>query len=204
MPELDGTFTSQRLQRRISELEAGEEIAKRDICAVLDETQQQELESKLAAMQALKKQSRARTDAEKKAVGWKSIREVRIEVLKRALAQAESNGLDSWKVKQQAAEVRRAQIYMQAFDEARKAEKSTRAAHTWANNALTRAGLNRMDGRIVGDATARDKAVRGLEEKIQQRARSEMTPDELEQIELLELHMKEVAARRKTRKDQTD
>ncbi len=31
-----------------------------------------------------------------------------------------------------------------------------------------------------------------------------MTPDELEQLELLELHMKEVAARRQGRKNQTD
>ena len=180
MPELDDTHTSQRLQWRIDELEAGAELAKRDINAVLDEQQQQELASELAAMQALKKQSRARTDEQKKAAGWKTIREIRIEVLKRALAQAE------------------------ALSEARKAGKTTHAARTWANNALTQAGLRRLDGRVVGDRSARDKAVRELEEKILQRARSEMTPDELEQLELLELHMKEVAARRQVRKDQTE
>lgn len=204
MPELDDTHTSLRLQRRIAELETGNEIAKRDIYAVLNEPQQQELEAALEAMQALKKKSKARTDNEKKAFGWKTIREIRIEVLKRALAQAETSELEAWKKKQRDAEVRRSRIYMQAFDEARKAGKAAHTAHTWANNALTRAGLSRMDGRIVGDATARDKAVRELEERILQRARSEMTPDELEQIELLEKHMKEVAASRQAQKDQTD
>ena len=204
MPELDDTHTSQRLQWRITQLEAGDEISKRDIHAVLDEQQQQELASELAAQQALKKQGRARTDDEKKAAGWKTIREVRIEVLKRALAKAEANELAALKKKQYDSEVRRGRIYLEAFSEARKDGKTTHAAHTWANNALTRAGLCRLDGRVVGDRSARDKAVRELEEKILQRARSEMTPDELKQLEWHEEHLKEVAARRQGRKDRTD
>ena len=196
MPELDDTHTSQRLQWRIAQLEAGDEIAKRDIYAVLDQQQQQALESELAAQQGLKKLSRARTDEEKKAVGWKTIREVRIEVLKRALAQAATRELGAWKKKVHDSEVRGAKIYLEAFFEAKKAGKTTQAAYIWANNALTRAGLQRRDGRVVGDRSARDKAVREMEEKILQRARSEMTADELEQLELLEEHMKEVAARR--------
>ncbi len=196
MPELDDTHTSQRLQWRIAQLEAGDEIAKRDIYAVLDQQQQQALESELAAQQALKKMSRARTEEEKRAAGWKTIREVRIEVLKRALAQAATRELGAWKKKVHDSEVRGAKIYLEAFFEAKKAGKTTQAAYIWANNALTRAGLQRRDGRVVGDRSARDKAVREMEEKILQRARSEMTADELEQLELLEEHMKEVAARR--------
>ena len=204
MPELDDTHTSQRLQWRIAQLEAGDEIAKRDIYAVLDQQQQQALESELAAQQGLKKLSRARTDEEKKAVGWKTIREVRIEVLKRALAQAATRELGAWKKKVHDSEVRGAKIYLEAFFEAKKAGKTTQAAYIWANNALTRAGLQRRDGRVVGDRSARDKAVREMEEKILQRARSEMTADELEQIELLEEHTKAVAAKRQSRKDRTD
>lgn len=204
MPELDDTHTSQRLQRRIAELEAGDEIAKRDVYAALNEQQQQELESELAAQHALKKQGRARTHEEKQALGWKTIREVRIEVLKRALAQAEANELDALKQKQHDAEVRRARIYMQAFGEAMKAGKSVHSAHTWANNELTRAGLSRMDGRVVGDRSARDKAVRELEEGLLQKARSEMPAWELEQRELLEEHLKAVAAKRRHQRDRTD
>lgn len=204
MPELDDTHTGQRLQRRIAELEAGNEIAKRDVYAVLSEQQQQELESELAAQQALKRQGRARTDDEKKALGWKTIREVRIEVLKRALAQAETSELDALKQKQHDAEVRRARIYVEAYFEARKAGKTEHVAHTWANNELTRAGLSRMDGRVVGDRNARDKAVRELEEGLVQRARSEMPAYELEQLELLEAHLKAVAVKRQRQRDRTD
>ncbi len=204
MPALDDTHTSQRLQWRIAQLEAGDEISKRDIYAVLDEQQQQELAFELAAQQALKKLSRARTVEEKKAAGWKTIREVRVEELKRALAQAATTDLKAWEKKLHDAEIRGARIYLESFSEAKKAGKTTQAAHIWANNALTRAGLQRRDGRVVGDRSARDKAVRELEENILQRARSEMTADELEQIELLEEHTKAVAAKRQSRKDRTD
>ncbi|WP_374672296.1 hypothetical protein [Acidovorax temperans] len=200
MPVLDKTHLTSRLIKRISELESGHEVAKRDIYAVLNAHQQQELESALVSMQALKKQSKARTTEAKKALGLKTIREIRIEVLKRALAKAKESESDAWTDRQRAAEVRRSHIYLKAFFEARTAGKTSHTANTWANNALTRAGLSRMDGRIIGDATARDKAVRELEQSILQRERSEMSPDELEQIELLELHRKEVDARRKAKR----
>jgi hypothetical protein len=196
LPELDDTHATRRLQRRISELEAGTEVAKRDIYAVLNEQQQQELESELAAQQALKKQGRARTDEEKQAFGRKTIREVRIEVLKRALAQAETNELDALRKKQRDTEVRRARIYMDAFGEAMKAGKAVDTAHTWANNELTRSGLPRMDRRVVGASNARDRAAWELEEELRQMARAAMPAHELEQLELLEEHLKTVAPRR--------
>lgn len=204
MPELDDTHTGQRLQKRIAELEAGCEIAKRDVYAVLNEQQQQELESELAAQQALKRQGRARTDEEKKALGWKTIREVRVEVLKRALAQAETEELDALKKKRRDAEIRQSSIYLEAYFEARKAGKTERVARTWANNELTRAGLSRTDGQVVGDRNARDKAVRELEEELRRRARSEAPAHELQQLELLEAHLKAVASSRKGRKEPAD
>lgn len=204
MPELDDTHAIPRLQKRIAELEAGNEIAKRDVYAVLNEQQQQELEFELAAQQALKKQGRARTDEARRALGWKTIREVRIEVLKRALAQAETNELVALKRKLHDAEVRRARIYMQAFGEARKAGRAAYVAHTWANNELTRAALPRMDRGVVGAKHARDKAVWELEEGLRQQARAEMPAHELEQLKWLEAHQKEVASRRKSRKEPTD
>jgi hypothetical protein len=201
MPELDETHTLLRLQRRIAELEAGDEIAKRDIYAVLDKQQQQELEFELATQQALKKQGRAKTDKEREAAGWKTIREVRLGVLRRALVQAEPNELAAWKKKLHDSEVRGARIYLEAFSEARTAGKTTHAAHTWANNELTRAGLSRLDRRVVGDKSARDIAVWELEEKILQRVKSAMTAGELAELAWYEEHLKEVAARRKGRTD---
>jgi hypothetical protein len=195
VPELDDTHTIARLERRIAELEAGDEIAKRDLYAVLDERQQRDLESELAAQKLLKKKSKARTDEDKEAAGWKTIREVRIEALKRALLQAEANDPGAWQQKEYVAEVRRARIYMDSFVEAMAAGRTAQVAHTWANNELTRAGLSRMDGPVVGATSARDKSVNALEEAILKRARSEMTPYDLGQLELLEEHMKTDADR---------
>ena len=68
----------ERLERRIHQLELGEEVAAKDIQALLSTEEQQQLVDALAAQVELKKNKRARTDAEKQALGWKSIREVRL------------------------------------------------------------------------------------------------------------------------------
>ena len=75
----------ERLERRIHQLELGEEIAAKDIKALLSAEQQQQLVDALAAQVELKKNKRARSDVEKQALGWKSISEVRIDVLRAAL-----------------------------------------------------------------------------------------------------------------------
>lgn len=200
MPKLDDTFTTSRLQKRITELEAGAEIAKRDIYAVLNEQQQQELESDLAAQRTLKKELRAGTDEEKKAAGWKTIREVRIEVLKRALALAATNELATWEKKILHSEARGARIYMDAFIAAISDGQTTHAAHTCANNALVRAGLQRLDRPVVTAKATRDKEILAMEERIRQRARSSMTPYELEQLQMREELETARASRGKSRK----
>ncbi|WP_445779287.1 hypothetical protein [Shewanella sp.] len=78
MPKLNTEQLMERLERRIHKLELGEEIAAKDIKALLSSEQQQQLVDALAAQVALKKNKRACTDAEKQALGWKSIREVRV------------------------------------------------------------------------------------------------------------------------------
>ena len=59
----------ERLERRIHQLELGEEIAAKDVKALLSAEQQEQLAEALAealaAQVALKKNKRARTDAEK-------------------------------------------------------------------------------------------------------------------------------------------
>ena len=82
----------ERIQKRIHQLELGEEVAAKDIKALLSTEQQQQLVDALAAQVELKKNKRARTDAEKQALGWKSIREVRLDVLRAAL-NAANDGL---------------------------------------------------------------------------------------------------------------
>ena len=72
----------ERMQKRIHQLGLGEEVAAKDINALLNAEQQQQLAYALAAQVELKKDKRARTDEEKQALGWQSIREVRLDVLR--------------------------------------------------------------------------------------------------------------------------
>ena len=96
MPKLNTEQLMERLERRIHQLELGEEIAAKDIKALLSAEQQQQLVDALAAQVALKKNKRARTDAEKQALGWKSIREVRLDVLRSALHAAKDGLLEDY------------------------------------------------------------------------------------------------------------
>ena len=186
MPTINTEQLIDRLQRRIAELEEGSEIANKDIRALLTDAQKKELNDSLAEQVELKKEKRARTEEEKRALGWKTIREVRLSVLKKALAEANDGILDDYKRRMRSAEVRQAKIYMEAWIKAMSEGKSSEAAKTWANNELTRAGLNRMDGKTVGLKSSRDKEVYEMEEALLEQFKSKMTQEELEQLKLLE------------------
>ena len=61
MPKLDGTHILGRLIERLEKLEAGEEIAAKEIRSLLTAEQQQELDDAWKAQQELRKGKRART-----------------------------------------------------------------------------------------------------------------------------------------------
>lgn len=61
-------------------------------------------------------------------------------------------------------------------------------AKSQANNALTRAGLRRMDGELVTRVSMRDKMIRELDQQLQEQLRASMSDEEIEQIKLLEEH----------------
>ena len=186
MPKLNTDVLIQRLQGRIAELEAGAEIAIKHIRALLTDTQQQTLDDALAEQVELKKGRRARTEEEKKALGWKTIREVRLEVLKSALAEANAGLLADYKRRMKADDVRQGRIYFDALNKAEKDGKDPQAAKVWANNELTRAGLRRMDGQEVAHQNKRDREVNEMEDAILAQIKSKMTPEELEQLQMLE------------------
>jgi hypothetical protein len=145
MPKLNGIQILERLMERLAQLEAGEEIAAKEIRSLLTPEQQQELEDAWKEQQELRKGKRARTAEEEKELGWKSKREVRIEVFKRAVSAADSN-LEKELVKREAEIARRQlRIYFDALDEAKEKGKDATEAKNYANNELTRAGLQRMD-----------------------------------------------------------
>jgi len=190
----------ERLERRIHQLELGEEVAAKDIKALLSAEQQQQLVDALAAQVALKKNKRARTDAEKQALGWKSIREVRLDVLRSALKAANDDLLADYQRRLREKEVRQANIYLREYSDARKADKSVFAAQGTANNALTRAALRRVDGQGVNSMSQRDREVFAVEAQLKERIRSEMTAEELEQLDMLEGLERHEKTPRKARK----
>ena len=158
MPKLDGTHMVERLAKRIAELEAGEEVAAKDIRALLTGEQQKELEDAWAAQEQLRLGKKARTEDEKKSLGWKTKREVRLEIFRKALEVAKDGQVDAWRKKLRDAEIRQARIYFDALNEAEKAGKDKQAAQTFANNELTRAGLKRMDDLMATAAGKRDRS----------------------------------------------
>jgi len=166
MPKLDGTHFVERLQKRIAELEAGNELAARDVAALLTPEQSQQLADAWAEQQRLRQLKPARSKSEQQELGWRSKREVRLEVLREALMQAMKSEKDAWKHKVLKVKVRQTRIYFDALNEAEKAGKDKSAAQNWANNELTRAGLRRMDGVGVGSRSRRDREVEALEAEL--------------------------------------
>ena len=199
MPKLDGTHIAERLKERIAKLKNGEEVAARDLRALLTDEQTAALDAAKKAQQELKKAKRARTKEEEKALGWKSIREIHIEALEAALKEAEEDEVGAWEKRMRDAEIRQARIYFDTLESEIKAGKELQTAKNKANNDLTRAGLRRMDGQIVGHLNKRDKEISELEAALIQQATDELDDYEKEQLELLKAHNKAVEENRKKR-----
>jgi hypothetical protein len=151
MPKLDATHLRGRIQLRLEQLEAGKSVAAKDIRAVLTAEQQTQLDSEWREQQLLRQQKRARTENEQVELGWKTKREVMISVLKRALAEAEDGELAALEEKMKRKKVRQARIYFEALKEAEQKGKTGQAAHDYADNALVRAGLRRLNVNMMRD-----------------------------------------------------
>jgi hypothetical protein len=201
MPKLDGTQIAERLQSRLEKLQRGEEVAARDLRALLTTEQTAAMDAAWAEQQELRKKKRARTKEEEAALGWKNKREIQIAALNSALRDAEDAELAAWEQRLHDAEVRQGRVFLDELSKQLDAGVDMHTAKTRANNALTRAGLRRLDGRLIGTEglPKRDKEIRAIENAILQRAESEMDDDEREQIELLREHEKAVLENRKKR-----
>jgi hypothetical protein len=200
MPKLDGTHLPQRLAERLADLKADKEVAARDVKALLTDEQITEMEAAWAEQQALRKVKRARTKEEEKELGWKTKREIYIEAYENALSEANEDQVDAWNNKLRDAEIRQARIYFEAYGKARDDGKDVQTSKNLANNSLTAAGLRRLDGEVVGHLNVRDKEVWAMEDAIRAEIRKNMTPEELEQLEVLEEHeMAVTKGRNKTR-----
>ena len=186
MPKLDGTHLPERLAERLADLKADKEVAARDIKALLTDEQIEEMEAAWAEQQALRKVKRARTKEEEQELGWKTKREIYIEAYEKAFNEASDGVLKELERLQLEATKRQMRIYFETLNEALKEGKEKRVAENLANNALTRAGLRRMDGQKVGieGLSRRDREIREMEDAILKKAVSEMDEYEREQYEL--------------------
>jgi hypothetical protein len=166
MPKLNNLQLAERIRQRIAQLEADEEIAAKDVRALLTDAQHTELEAAWQQQQQLRKGKRAATEAQQKALGWKSKRELRIEALTQAVAELDMDELQTVKDLQQKSDVRRSRIYLDTYFAERDKAATKHQAEGRANNALTRAALARLDGTDVDTVSPRDKEVREMEERL--------------------------------------
>ena len=195
MPKLDGTQIGERLEKRLAELQAGKEVAAKDIRALLTDKQQEDLDAAWAVQQQLRKLSRARTEEKQKALGWVTKNELRIAAFKAAIKEANDGELRAWKKRAFDAQVRQGRIYLESLFAAENQGKTPHERKNFANNELTRAGLRRLDGGNVSSITKResrrDMEVWAMEDALRVSFKKDMTPEELEQLEWDERNAKD-------------
>ena len=182
MPKINKLHVTDRLKKRIEQLENGDALEARDINALLNDAQREQLKRAWTAQQELRKEHRQpQSDDEKFNIGWKSIREVRLDIMREALAELEANLTDTLDILQQQREVKAARVFLDAYVKAKADGKNSLSA---ANNELQRAGFRRTDKRSIGFRSPRDLEIQNMEERIMAKIESEMSPEEREQLEL--------------------
>lgn len=145
MPKLDATHIAERLRSRLADLEAGKEVAAKEIRALLSPDQIAVMDEAWAEQQKLRKVGRPRTEEEQRQLGWKTKREIYIDAYRQAIAASEANLVDDFVELQRKAEIIQARIYFDTYSQAVDEGRDKEQAKSIANNALTRARLRRMD-----------------------------------------------------------
>jgi len=203
MPKLNLDQLIDRLAKRITQLESGKLLEARDINVLLTAEQQQRLKDSWLKQQHLRKIHKIpKTDKDKKDIGWKNIKEVRLEVLNQALTEAENGLSESYEKRLKELEIKQAKIYLNKYmTEIDKGVDKVSAAKR-ANNELTKNGLRRIDGALVSKIglNKRDTEIRNLEDKLYERFDLELTNEEKEQLDLVREYEKSLMKRKKTLK----
>ena len=196
MPKVKASDLCSRIIKRIEQLERGEEVAAKDIKAVLTSEQQQEIEAAWTAQQALRDAHGRVTEAEKAALGWKTKREIRLEVLRKARGQALDNILADLEAEMEKKELRATRIYFDTLKVAEQKGMTPEQAANLANNALTRAGLRRFDRRGVDYINYLRRHNDRLEEELKRKLGIDLTPEEEEILREMEQERKRKKSKR--------
>jgi len=195
MPKLNNTHLPERIQEHIAKMERGEEVETKKDKTLLNEQQQKELKEALAQQQQLKKtHKRPKTQEEKDAIGWKEIREVRLEIYRQALEELSANVVDDIRELQRQREAKAARVFMEAWSKAGKEGRVGSSAISAGNIALTRAGFT-PQGHF--GLTKRDREIKAFEEEFLKQSENELSEEEKEQLDLLREHEKTVKKRKK-------
>ena len=198
MPKLNHFQITARLEARLAELENGVEIEARDIKVLLTDEQNELLDRLWDEQQLIRTTHKTKAKAEADGLVWKTKKEIRIDVYKQAIAEANNSALDEILKEQEASEVRGAKIFMDAYCEALDKDKDGMVA---GNIALVRNGFKRIDNetRRLG-LNERDKEILAMENAIKDRIIKEMSAEEFEQYQFAQEHEKSInkARNRKT------
>lgn len=186
MPKLEAKHIADRLSERLKQLEAGEDVAVRELRSLLSAEQLAEMDAAWAYQQELRNKRRARNKEEEMALGWMSKRETQIAVVRAACDAANGNALETLGDERNRKEIRQAKTYLRAYFDARDDGKDRLSAASYANNELTRAALPRVDGVQVRSMSQRDAEVRQVEDDLRAMLYQKMTADEREQYEMLQ------------------
>ena len=157
MPKLTDAQRYEKLREQLADLKAGKEVVRRKMEVVLSPAQLKAIDDQWAEQQKLRAKVKARTKEQQQAAGYKSKRDIQIEVYEDAC-----NALNPFTILQKEmkdAEIRRAKIYMKSYTTARKEGKEIYQSESIANNDLTRAGLERYDGASNRHVSKRDREI---------------------------------------------
>jgi hypothetical protein len=195
MPKLNVTHLPERLQKRIEQLERDEALEARDFESLLTDEQVTQYKQAWQHQKDLRTIHKPpKTEEKKQLIGWKTIREVRLEIYKQALQEAKDGMGDGIEKLQQQSEIKAARVFMNAFSQAMDEGKNAWSA---GNIELRRNGFNRIDGQSYSYSNKRDREVKEMEDSLRERMEDDLSAEEKEQLELSREYDKAVAKRRK-------
>lgn len=159
MPKLSITQLVARIEKRLLDLENGVAFEVRDINSLLNEQQRAQLKEAWRDQQLLRKLHKPpKTELVKNQIGWKTIREVRTAIYKKALDEARASTLPSLTVELEKKEIRKAKVFLDAFSNAHDQGKNALSA---GNIAVSRAGFGKHTAK-----PSRSEQMRIMEDKL--------------------------------------
>lgn len=160
MPTLNPTHLPERLKDAIKQLEDGKEVEAKKNKTLLNADQQQALLDAWDQQQQLRKQHKPpKTDEQKKQIGWKDKREVRIEIYKQALAELQNDIFDIHSKQLTKQQAKATKAYVKGYLDATDGQDKDSAGKI----AVQRAGFRPNHGRV---GSRRDDQVREMEETL--------------------------------------